>query len=344
MKIGSPVLGATLLVLAGCFQADYVLQAAEGQLDLACRARSIDSARRDPDVHPRVRALLGEVARMKAFSKRQGLVPTDSYEDFVDLDRDAVVYVVTAAPQLSLEPIRWDFPIVGSVPYLGWFDEMEAKQQAAKLRKKGYDVYLRGASAYSTLGWFNDPVLSSMIEEGDEAAGGLADTIIHESVHATVYVKDQSEFNESLAAFVAEKLTPVFLTERYGAGSTELQAYLEAESRAATIRKRFEDAYAHLKALYASKRPRSQKLAEKKRYLEELRSELGIGPNVNNARLAGYDSYHGGDDAFAEMLARCGSIQAMIEAVKTAKPTDFEKEQVDDILPVARKLAARCKK
>lgn len=313
-------------------------------MDLACRARTIESARQDPDIHPRVRALLGEVAQMKAFSKRQGLVPTDSYEDFVNLDRDSVVYVVTAAPQLSLEPLRWDFPIVGSVPYLGWFDEMEAREQARKLRQEGYDVYLRGAAAYSTLGWFNDPVLSSMIDDGDEAAGELADTIIHESVHATVYVKDQSEFNESLAAFVAEKLTPVFLTERYGVGSAELEAYLDAESRTEKIRKRFEEAYAHLKALYASKRSRKEKLAEKERYLDELRAELGARQNVNNARLAGYDSYHGGDDAFAEMLARCGTIQKMIDAVKTAKPTDFPKEQVDDILPVTRKLATRCKK
>lgn len=337
------LVSALALLLTGCFQVDYVLQAAEGQLDLACRARSIESARRDPEIEPRVRDLLAEVAHVKAFAKRQGLVPTGSYEDFVNLDRDSVVYVVTAAPPLSLEPMRWSFPIVGSVPYLGWFDEQEAKRQAQRLRDRGYDVYLRGASAYSTLGWFNDPVLSSMIDDGEEAVGELADTIIHESLHATVYVKGQSEFNESLAAFVAEKLTPVFLAERYGDTSEELSAYLEAEARADKVRARFEAAYEHLEALYASKAPRAEKLAAKKRYFEELRAELGFG-QLNNARLAGYDAYHGGDAAFAELYARCGSVRALVDAVKQVRASDFPKDQVDDILPVVRKLEKRCKK
>jgi len=332
------------LATTSCFHVDYVMQAAEGQLDLACRARSIEAARQDPDIDPRVRALLGEVAHIKAFAKREGLVPTDSYEDFVDLDRGSVVYVVTAAPPLSLEPLRGDFPIVGSVPYLGWFDEQRARHEAAKLKKKGWDVHVRGASAYSPLGWFDDAVLSSMIDDGDEAIGELADTIIHESVHATIYVPDQSEFNESLAAFVAEKLTPLWLTERYGAGSVELEAYLESERYSDTVRARFEEAYAHLKTLYASKRSKAEKLAEKERYLESLSSELSLGSALNNARLAGYDAYHGGDAAFGEMLARCGTVRALMKAVATAEPSDFPGEQADDVLPTVRKLAARCKK
>ncbi|NUO52108.1 MAG: hypothetical protein HOV80_24920 [Polyangiaceae bacterium] len=334
----------TATALTGCFHVDYLLQAAEGQFDLVCRARSIESSRQDPDIHPRVRALLGEVDRIKAFSKEQGLVPTDSYEDFVNLDRDSVVYVVTAAPPLSLEPKRWTFPIVGSVPYLGWFDELRAHYEGKKLRAEGYDVYVRGASAYSTLGWFTDPVLSTMIAEGDEAVGELANTIIHESVHATVYVPAQSELNESLATFVADRLTPVWLTKRFGAGSKELEAYREREKYADEIQAAFGKAYADMKALYASKRPRAEKLAEKERYLGELRAELGIKGEINNARLAGYDSYHGGDEALTALFNACDKdIQKMLAATKTLKSEDFDKEQVDDLGPVMKKLAVRCK-
>jgi predicted aminopeptidase len=331
--------------LAGCFHVDYVMQAAEGQLDLACRARSIESARQDPDIHPRVRALLGEVPRIKTFAKDQGLVPTDSYEDFVNLDRDSVVYVVTAAPKLSLQPHRWSFPIVGSVPYLGWFDKIRAEYEAEKLAKEGYDVYVRGASAYSTLGWFADPVLSSMIEEGDEAIGELADTIIHESVHATVYIPDQSEFNESLASFVAGKLTPVWLGKRFGPASSERAAYLEREQLSEEMQVRLREAYLYLAKLYESNLPKKEKLAKKKEYLADVRAELHLAGELNNARLAGYDSYHGGDEALAALLAACGGdLRKMIDAVKTAKPEDFGEDQVDDIGPATKKLAARCKK
>lgn len=331
--------------LAGCFHTEYVLQAAEGQFDLACRARSIESSREDPDISPRVRALLGEVSRIKAFAKKQGLVPTDSYEDFVNLDRDSVVYVVTAAPPLSLEPKRWTFPIAGSVPYLGWFDEQRAIYEAKKLKTEGWDVYVRGASAYSTLGWFNDPVLSTMIPDGDDAIGELADTIIHESVHATVYVPNQSELNESLASFVAVRLTPVWLSERFGAGSAEREAYVERQAQSDEIQATFGKAYRDMKALYASKRPRAEKLAEKERYLSELRAEVGLAGAINNARLAGYDSYHGGDDALEALLAACGGdLRKMLAATKTAKPEDFGQDHVDDLGPVMKKLAVRCKK
>ncbi len=329
----------------GCFHVDYLLQAAEGQLDLSCRARSLESARADDDIDPRTRALLAEVPRIKAFASGQGLVPTGSYEEFVPLDRSAVVWVVTAAPPLSLDPERWSFPIVGSVPYLGWFDEQRARAEAAKLAARGLDVDVRGASAYSTLGWFADPVLSTMIEDGDDAAGELANTILHESVHATVYVKDQSEFNESLASFVADRLTPLWLEQRFGPHSDELATYLRGEAATAILRARLRQAYADLAVLYGSKRSRQDKLAAKERLLREVEAELGLARPLNNARLAGYDSYHGGAAPLEALLEACGGdLRRLMAAVKDAAPEDFGERQTSDIGPATERLARRCRR
>jgi predicted aminopeptidase len=330
------------LAATSCFHVDYIVQAAEGQLDLACRAESLERAAEDPDVDPHTKALLAEVPLIKRFAEEQGMVATTSYERFVPLDRDAVVYVVTAAPPLSLEPKTWWFPVVGSVPYVGWFDRAVAVHHAEELARDGWDVDVRGASAYSTLGWFEDAVLSTMIEDSDAAAGELANTILHESLHATLYIPNQSELNESLASFVADKLTPLWLAKRFGPGSPELSAYLEQEEHSAEILERLERAYRDLKALYASKKPRAQKLAEKERYLREVEAELGLARPLNNARLAGYDSYHGGDEALSGLLHACGTIPRLVRAAKTIRPSDFTEEQQSDLAPIAKKLAAAC--
>src|SRR6185312_14274837 len=110
----------------------------------------------------------------------------------------------------------WWFPIVGRVPYLGWFDRDDAHDFADELHREGWDSDVGAADAYSTLGWFDDPVLSTMIAGGDEAVGELVNVILHESVHATLYVDGQTRFNESLAEFVAGKLTTVYLGAHYG--------------------------------------------------------------------------------------------------------------------------------
>src|SRR5262249_41967930 len=153
------------------------------------------------------------------------LTATENYVRYTQLDRDAAVYVVQAAPPLELKPRLWSFPIVGTVPYLGWFNVKDAKAYAQTLAQQGLDVDVRGASAYSTLGWFKDPVLSTMIGEGDGALGELANTVLHESTHATLYVKGQSAFNESLASFVGDRLARDWLATRFGEGSRQLKAY-----------------------------------------------------------------------------------------------------------------------
>src|SRR5690606_33885389 len=135
----------------------------------------------------------------------QGLNRTRNYDHYADLQRPAAVWVVQAAPRLELTERAWSFPIVGTVPYLGFFDETEAQAFARELElAEDLDVDVRTAAAYSTLGWLRAPVLSTMIADGPEALGELVNIVLHESVHATVYVPGQSAFDESLASFVAD--------------------------------------------------------------------------------------------------------------------------------------------
>lgn len=332
-----------LALLSGCFETGYLLQAGEGQLDLICNARPIEHVIEDPDTAPDVRTELAEVPRIKEFGKRYGLVPTKSYESYVQLDRPVAVWVVSAAPKLSFESKTWTFPIVGSVPYLGWFDKGRAREHAESLKAEGWDVDLRGAAAYSTLGFFHDPVLSSMLGDASDGYGDFADTILHESLHATVYVAGQTSFNEGLATFVGEHLAKAYLADRYGEDSRELRNFLAGErdgvARSARLRKAFLD----LDALYKSKLSDEEKLREKGYILQALRAELHMKKTVTNATLAGFRAYHGASKGFEAMYVRCGEdIGRMVEAAKTIKETDFEEPQSKEFDGVLQKAAETC--
>lgn len=317
------VLGA--LASLGCAAPGYLGQAAQGQLDLLCRARAIDRAIRDPDTPERVRALLREVPSIKEFGIGYGLTPTKSYETYVALDRPRVVYVTSASDPLAFRGRKWRFPIVGSVPYLGWFDRDDALRFADELAKEGLDVDVRGATAYSTLGWFSDPVLSSMLPRGPSALGGLVDVVLHESVHATVYVAGQSTFNESLAEYVSDGLTEAYLAS-HGL-LPELVAFRTGRKEGARRRERMHETYKTLEALYASSLPREEKLAKKAAILEALRRELGFLRPLTNATLLESRTYGSEADAFEALFRRCGTWPRFWGALRGIEPGWFGGDQ-----------------
>jgi predicted aminopeptidase len=335
-------LAAVLLLCTGCGTASYLTQAAFGQLDLLEAARPIDEVVASRKTPPRIRALLQRVGDIKRFGERRGLTPTGSYTQYADLDRPVAVWVVNASEPLRFHTLTWSFPIAGSVPYLGFFDRDEAKEFAADLRKGGWDVDLRGASAYSTLGWFKDPVLSTMIAQGDEALGELADVVLHESLHATLYVKGQSLFNESVADFVGDTLAAIYLDEALGPASPEKKAWIDAEAQHDRRALRMHEAYVELDALYASSRPREAKLAEKQRILDALRRELGASRPINNATLSQAKTYSSGRPELAELLGACGgAFPRFVGALKTIEASAFHEPQQQDIGPVLRAVIAK---
>ena len=329
------------LLLSGCLGVHYALQAGAGQFDLWAQARPIDRVIDFDRAPPRVRLLLAEVAGMKRFGEAHGLRATSSYQSYVQLDRQSVVYAVSACPELSLQAQVWRFPIVGSVPYLGWFSQRAAKEFAAGLRAEGLDVDVRGVAAYSTLGWFDDPVLSSMIGAGPDALGSLADTVLHESVHATVYVPGQAHFNEGLASFAGRRLAARYLEEKLGAGAPELRAFTARQPGGGKA-ERLHQAALQLEALYRDAAlADDDKRARKQAILAALQAELKAARPLNNAVLAQHLTYRAGSgsEGFVRVLEACGGDWAcFFRRLATLDPGDFSGPQQTDLDPLLAKL------
>ena len=337
---------ALALSTSSCSTVSYLFQASKGQFELFNRARPISEVIQDERTPPRVRALLAEIEPIKNYGESQGLKPTPNYRDYVKLDRPAAVWVVSACEPLQFKAKEWSFPIVGSFPYLGWFDLKDAKDYANQLRAKGWDADVRGAAAYSTLGWFRDAVLSTMIPKGDEALGDLVNTVLHESVHATLYINGQSYFDESIANFTADQMTPVYLEKKHGKNSPELKAYLKVDREYEEETQALHDAYEKLDQLYKSNLPDSEKLAKKKKFLADLKEKLGFRREINNATLIQFKTYNTGREDYEKLLKACdGDWHRFWAVLKTLSPKSFQKPQQQNMAPVIGPFtAAGCKK
>jgi predicted aminopeptidase len=327
--------------LSGCADFGYLVQAAYGQRDIALRTRPLGDVIDDAKTPPRVRRLLGLVGSIKQFGERHGLTPTSNYESYADLERPAAVWVVSACEPLRFRSKKWTFPIVGSVPYLGWFRKSDADRLGRELEGQGWDVDVREAAAYSTLGWFRDPVLSTMIADGDEALGELSDTVLHESLHATIYISAQTHFNESLANFVGDELANVYLAETLGKDAPELRAFLLYKRRAAAHASVLHLAYARLEEIYASNLPDDVKWSEKEGLLEQVRRALGWRKRLTNATLSDFKQYHTGRRDLEALFDTCGDDWGrFLRLLKTIDAKSFSEPQMKDWGPVVRRLAA----
>lgn len=333
---------ALMLPASGCQQACYIAQAAYGQDDIAWRARPIEEVIADSGTSERTRQLLSIIDDVKRYGEAYGMAPTSNYREYVELPRSSAVYVVSAAPPLELTSLTWWFPIVGSVPYLGFFNADEAKRVAEDLQADGWDVDLRGASAYSTLGWFDDPILSTMIRPRDSVVGSLVNVVLHESVHATHYVSGQTYFNESLANFVANELTEPYLIERLQLDRWQLLAYEEGKLRGDRRARRMHETYKTLKAVYESDLPEAEKLRQKAIITQALQQELGFWRPINNATLAQSRQYHGANDIFDRFFSHCGRDWSRFwKAVRAIEGDDFDEDQQTEIDGVVERLTAR---
>jgi predicted aminopeptidase len=275
----------------------------------------IGKALEEPSLPEATKQKLRLAQDARLFAESLGLHKTENYTTFVQLDRPYVTYAVSAAPRSELSSYLWSFPIIGDVPYLGFFREDKAVAEARAMKAKGYDAFVRGVTAYSTLGWFKDPLLSSMIDYDDY---DLVNTIIHETVHATVFIKSSADFNEQLATFVGNVGSELFYKQREGEHSPTLE-HVQLEN---SDEQRFADFISHeidmLKALYSEHHDHFSE-AERQLRLHEIqlnfvkilvpqmkthRYQHFADGEMNNARLLLYQTYLRDYSDFARAFAK----------------------------------------
>ena len=201
-----------LAAVVGCQSIGYYKQAISGQLEMLSNQQPIPALIENTNTSPKLKEKFRLILALRQFAQTKLNLPTGShYLAYVDLHRSNAVWNVYAAPEFSLKPISWWFPVVGSVTYRGYFSESAAQRYATKMRKKGLDVYVGGVDAYSTLGWFNDPVLNTFIDDSERH---LASLIFHELTHQRLFISGDTDFNEALATAVAEEGLRRWLNEQ----------------------------------------------------------------------------------------------------------------------------------
>jgi predicted aminopeptidase len=318
---------AALLALAGCESLSYYAQAVGGQFELMRHAQPLDEWIADPATAPALRARLELAARMREFASRALALPDNgSYRSYADLGRPYAVWNVFAAPEFSVHAVESCFPIAGCVAYRGFFARDDAERYAAKRRGEGLDEFAYGVPAYSTLGWFDDPLLSTFIHYPEWE---LARLIFHELAHQVVYVKGDTTFNESFAVTVQDEGVRRWLESQ--GRSPELAALRAAEARNDEFVVLIGDARARLASLYAEPLApaamRAAKRAEFARLVERyaaLKKRWGgysgfdrLMREPNNALLASISAYSQLVPGFRrELEAAHGDLGAFYARVK----------------------------
>src|SRR6185503_15692404 len=248
LRVKALALAALLALCAGCESIAYYGQAIGGHLSIVAQARPVDAWLADADTPAELKAHLEAARRIREFASGTLHLPKNgSYTKYADLGRRFVVWNVFAAPRFSVEPRQECFPFTGCVSYRGFFSEEAAQRHAARLRREGHDVYVGGVLAYSTLGWFDDPLLSTFIAYPESQVARL---IFHELAHQVAYARDDTTFNESFAVVVEDEGVRRWL-ESQGRGA-ELAAFHAAQARKRELADRIKQTRERLAAVYKS--------------------------------------------------------------------------------------------
>ena len=329
MTVHRLLLGLSPLLLASCSSLAFYTQAFRGQAEITLGRRKIAAVVADPKTDPKLAAKLELSQEIVDFAEEElDLDASGSYRHYRDLKRDHVVYIVYAAPEFSLEPKTWWYPVVGSQDYRGYFKKEDSQALVDKLKAEGFDTYLGGVNAYSTLGFFNDPILNTFVDYPDV---DLAELIFHELTHHRYYEKDETPFNEALAEVVAREGTRRWLRQRGDAKA--LAKYELRLKRRSQIRTAIENSIVRLKAIYASDASDEEKLRLKNKETSQLRQTIQklfqgwqqkpsnfLSTPLNNARLNAFTTYEALVPPLEKRLAsHNGDLEAFFKDIKATR-------------------------
>ena len=301
---------STIVLLAGCSNVSYYLRSVGGQLEIWQREAPIERILADPSLDPKLKSQLERALRIRDYASRElGLPDNRSYRSYADLARPFVVWNVFAAPEFSIDPKQWCFPFAGCVGYRGYFSEAEARAYAATLAAEGYDVHVGGVPAYSTIGWFADPVLNTFIHYPEPE---LARLLFHELAHQVLYVKDDTVFNESFAT-VVEQIGLARWLEAHGT-EADRQRVRQLQRFRADFRTLISSTRSELAALYAGPGTAEEKRRRKAELFAALRKTYEA-QRLNWEGFAGYDRW------FAQPL---GNAHLASVAIYTQRVPAFE--------------------
>ncbi len=322
-----PAIGLLAVLGQGLASVGYTVRALAGGARVLLARRPIERVLADPATPASLRERLELVQELTAWAGDELALPAKkAFRHYADLGRPYAVWTVVAAPELSVEPLTWCFPIAGCVSYRGYFSEEAARRFASQLREKGHDVSVGGVAAYSTLGWFADPVLDTFVASPPADLAGL---LFHELAHRQAYAPGDTDFNESFATAVEREGVRRWLRTQGDAAA--LAAYERETERTDRLVELALATRDRLAELYATPVADDEKRAGKQRFFAELRAEVAAqraawGPNapgawleadLDNADLASLGAYHRLVPAFERMLAEHGGeLAAFYEAVR----------------------------
>ncbi len=310
------LIGLGLLGICGC-NLNYYWHLARGQSRVLYKRISVQTLLARPNLAAQTRTQLVLIQAILRYAKSVGLQTDDHYTTFYDTGGGPISWNVSACPPDRLSPYTWDFPLVGEVPYKGFFRRDLADAQRDALVAEGYDAIVRPVSAYSTLGIFSDPILSSML---DYAPDQLADLILHELTHALVYAPGKTDYNENLATFIGRQGSLLFLAQHFGPDTPLLQQAEVRRADADRFRRFMAETVAALDSLYSLNLPRSVVLRDRQVVFAQCQRDFALIKaefshnqydgflqwELNNARLLSYRRYNANLTLFSALYRSYG--------------------------------------
>ena len=307
-----------VVVLSGCATGSYIARLGFGQSKVLLFSRPNETVFKDPSISQETKEHIRFVLEVKQYAEeRIGLKETGNYSRYFEVEEGALLYVVSACPKDSLKPYQWSFPLVGKMSYKGFFTLKDAQKEREGLERAGFDTCLRRACAYSTLGWFKDPIFSTML---DQKKAVIAQIVIHELTHTTLFIKDHLDFNEQMATFMGDQGAIDFFAERHGMDSPDYHDACNILNDELVFGDFIDGICAELRRLYSMDLPKERKLELRERIFREakkdfrdvkvkLKSPYYLGFEVeelNNAVLLSYWQYIGGLELFEGLYHSLG--------------------------------------